>query len=69
MATKAPAKAPTAAPTKAGNTVNRTRRNTLERRSLSKALKSQFAGSSHGVFKIVLAAWKESRRKTGPRGE
>ena len=69
MAPKAPAKAPAAAAPAKGNTVNRKRRNTLERRSLPKGLKSQFAGSSHGVFKLLLAAWKESRRKVGPRAE
>ena len=32
---------------------NRTRRNTLERRCLSKSFKRMFAGSSKGIFKML----------------
>jgi hypothetical protein len=63
MATKAPAKSAPAAPVKGGNAITRKRRNTLERKCLSKALKMQFTGASSSVMRLVLAAWKESRRK------
>lgn len=65
MATKAPAAKP-AAPAKAGNVINRKRRNTLERKCLSKQFKVLFSGSSGAVYRNMLAAWKEARRKTGP---
>lgn len=63
MATKPAAKPAPAAPAKSTSTVNRTRRNTLERKCLGKDIKRQFAGSSPAVFKLMLAAWKESRKK------
>lgn len=56
--------APKAAAAK--STINRKRRNALERRSLPKALKRQFHGMEKSVFKAVLAAWKESRKKPTP---
>lgn len=65
MATKAPAAKP-AAPAKAGNVITRKRRNTLERKCLSKQFKVLFSGSSGAVYRNMLAAWKEARRKTGP---
>ena len=67
MATKAPAKPAVAAPAGKGGTktITRKRRNSLERKSLPKFLKVTFLGSAHSTFKGVLAAWKESRRKTG----
>ena len=63
MATKAPAAKP-AAPVKAGNVINRKRRNTLERKCLSKQFKVLFAGASRAVNRNMLAAWKDARRKT-----
>jgi len=33
--------------------IKRVRRNTLERRCLGKQFKRLFAGSSHGVFKLL----------------
>ncbi len=62
MATKKGA-AP-AAPAKAtGKKINRTRRNALERKCLPKCYKVLFAGESRSTFRMILAAWKESRRK------
>lgn len=62
MATKAPAKA--AAPAaKNTKTINRKKRNSLERKSLPKAIKRLFAGSDRTTFRTLLAAWKEARRK------
>lgn len=63
MANKPAAKPAAAAPAAAKSTVTRKRRNTLERKCLGKEFKRQFVGSSHGVFKLVLAAWKEARKK------
>lgn len=54
--TAAPAKAPTA-------TINRKRRNALERRSLPKQIKRMFLGATPEVYKLMLGAWKESRKK------
>jgi hypothetical protein len=42
---------------------NRKRRNALERRSLPKDLKRQFMGTDKTLFKILLDAWKDSRKK------
>lgn len=44
----------------------RTRRNTLERRCLPKALKRMFMGSSKGVFKM-LETVKPTKAKMGAR--
>jgi hypothetical protein len=50
---------------------NRTRRNTLERRCLSKSFKRMFAGSSKGIFKMLEKVKKHcpvpSRRTKGRR--
>lgn len=55
-------KAAAAAPaTKGGK--NRKRRNALERRSLPKEFKRQFMGADKAVFKFLLEAWKDSRKK------
>jgi len=54
-------KAPAKEATKAGK--NRKRRNALERRSLPKEFKRQFMGADKSVFKFLLAAWKDSRKK------
>lgn len=45
------------------NTINRKRRNALERKCLPKALKFMFAGGDHVTFRGILAAWKEGRKK------
>lgn len=44
-------------------TINRKRRNALERKCLPKALKVLYAGSDHVTFRGILAAWKEGRKK------
>lgn len=56
QAAAAPAKAVT-------KTINRKRRNALERKCLPKALKIQFAGSSRAMFRSLLKAWQEGRKK------
>lgn len=43
--------------------ISRKRRNSLERRCLPKDIKRQFMGSDRTMFKLVLAAWKDSRKK------
>lgn len=65
MATKAPAKsAPAAASTKsATKTINRSKRNSFMRKSLPKYLKVLYGGSSPNMFRSVLKAWQESRKK------
>jgi hypothetical protein len=50
----------------ANKTINRKRRNALERRSLPKDLKRQFLGADRATFKTLLAAWKDSRKKPSP---
>ena len=44
-------------------TINRKRRNSLERKYLPKALKCLYIGSDHVTFRGILAAWKEGRKK------
>lgn len=44
-------------------TVQRKRRNALERKCLSKALKRMLTGAPKSVFKLFLDAEKESRKK------
>jgi len=57
--------APKAAPVKSGGKqINRTRRNSTERKCLPKALKVLFAGSPKPVMKAVYMAWVESRKKS-----
>lgn len=60
MAAKKPA---AAAPAQAGKSVDRKRRNTLERKCLSKSLKRLFKGCSRTVFKTVMKAERDSKRK------
>ncbi len=59
-AKKKPAAAPAAA---AGSKINRKRRNTLERKCLSKSFKRLFKGCTSTVFSLVLQAERDSRRK------
>lgn len=61
MANKKGAATTTAAAAKSGK--NRKRRNALERRSLPKDLKRQFMGAEKAIFKVLLDAWKDSRKK------
>lgn len=56
--------APVAAPSKPQNTVSRTRRNTLERKCLSKSAKRMFRGSSPSLFRAVVMAEQIERRRT-----
>lgn len=52
------------APSKANaKQINRKRRNALERKCLPKELKVLFRGSDRSVFRAVLAAWQEGRKK------
>ena len=65
------AKKPAAAPssTKAATkTVNRKRRNALERKCLPKALKTLFAGSNRETFRELLKSWQESRKRPPANG-
>lgn len=63
---KKPAQA-AAAPAKAvTKTINRKRRNALERKCLPKALKILFANSGRETFRSVLKAWQDGRKKTAP---
>ena len=63
MATKAPAKA---AASGKGNAIVRKRRNSLTRQSLPKYLKTIFAGGTPSIYRAVLVAWKDSRKKVSP---
>lgn len=63
---KKPAQA-AAAPAKAvTKTINRKRRNALERKCLPKALKTLYANSGKETFRAVLKAWQDGRKKTAP---
>lgn len=62
-AKKGDKKAVAAAAAPARKTVNRTRRNAMERKCLPKSLKVLYAGSNRAMFRSVLAAWQESRKK------
>lgn len=62
MAAKKPA--PQAASKASGKTINRNRRNSLERKSLSKNMKRLFKSADHGMFKTILEAEKHSRKKS-----
>lgn len=61
---KKPAQAVAAAPAKNVKTIKRTRRNALERKSLSKAMKRLFQGATRDIFRDVLAAERIARVKT-----
>ncbi len=50
-------------------TVARKRRNTMERRCLSKSSKRMFEGMGRDVMRVVLAAERSARKKTSARGE
>ncbi len=48
---------------KGSRSINRTRRNSLERKSLPKYYKVLFRNDSSEIKKLIDSAWKESRRK------
>ena len=57
--TKAPAKEVKAST----KTINRKRRNALERKSLPKSFKRLFRDADRATYKTLLAAWLEGRKK------
>lgn len=63
---KKPAQA-VSAPTKtASKSINRKRRNALERKCLPKSMKVLFANSGRETFRSILKAWQDGRKKTAP---
>lgn len=44
-------------------TINRKRRNALERKSLPKSFKRLFRDEPRATYRTLLAAWQESRKK------
>lgn len=61
MATKA--KTTTTTKTKT-STINRSKNNSSTRKCLPKSFKILFSGAKSSEFKMILAAWKESRKKS-----
>jgi hypothetical protein len=55
--------APAASAKTGTSTINRKRRNALERKSLPKYLKVIFRTENKSTFKAILAAWKDGRKK------
>jgi hypothetical protein len=63
-------KAKAAAPQQTGGKqVKRDRRNSFERKCLPKAYKRLFAGESRTVFKGLLSAWQETRKRVSVKDE
>lgn len=63
MANKPAKNQAAAAPAVAKKKINRVKRNAMNRKSLPKSLKIQFAKNTRAQNRALLAAWKESRKK------
>ena len=55
---------PAAAPKGGSNVVQRSSRNSFERKCLPKEFKILFAGSDRATFKMILKAWQEGRKRS-----
>lgn len=61
--------AATAATGAGHKTINRKKRNALERKCLPQSFKNLFRGESRESFRSLLKAWQDGRKKTSEKAE